>query len=291
MAGAHRRARRHPREPARAAGGARGNRPGLRSTRSWSPATSSAARSSARRSTLLAARREPTRWVRGNCEREAVAIYDGAPVSEDSAGRAAEWSARALDRPLARRARRVAGQPRARQRVLLPRLPAPRRRDHHPAHPRPGAARDARGGRGAGWSSADTPISRWSATCAAVVTYANAGSVGMPYEGRAGSVLDDRRRRRARAAGDELRPRRSGRGAPRVRLSRRREQLVGSLLDPTDPDWVTAFFEHGAGRGEHPGEPPATAPDTPATTSGHVAGSARGRPGHVAARCEAPCPR
>ena len=46
---------------------------------------------------LLAARREPTRWVRGNCEREAVAIYDGAPVSDDPAGRAAAWSAQALD--------------------------------------------------------------------------------------------------------------------------------------------------------------------------------------------------
>ena len=46
---------------------------------------------------LLAARREPTRWVRGNCEREAVAVYDGAPVSDDPAGRSAAWSAKALD--------------------------------------------------------------------------------------------------------------------------------------------------------------------------------------------------
>ena len=34
------------------------------------------------------------------------------------------------------------------------------------------------------------------------------------------------------------------------------EQLGGSLLDPTDPGWVSAFFEHGAGRGEDPGDPP-----------------------------------
>ena len=46
---------------------------------------------------LLAARREPTRWVRGNCEREAVAMFDGAPVSDDPGGRAAAWSAKALD--------------------------------------------------------------------------------------------------------------------------------------------------------------------------------------------------
>ena len=32
-------------------------------------------------------------------------------------------------------------------------------------------------------------------------------------------------------------------------------QLDGSLLDPIDPDWVTALFEHTAGRREHPGEP------------------------------------
>jgi Calcineurin-like phosphoesterase len=38
---------------------------------------------------LLAARREPTRWIRGNCEREAVAVYDGAPVSD---GRSASGS-------------------------------------------------------------------------------------------------------------------------------------------------------------------------------------------------------
>jgi hypothetical protein len=34
------------------------------------------------------------------------------------------------------------------------------------------------------------------------------------------------------------------------------EQLAGSLIEPADPDWVAAFFEHGAGRGEDPGEPP-----------------------------------
>jgi hypothetical protein len=36
-------------------------------------------------------------------------------------------------------------------------------------------------------------------------------------------------------------------------------RLAGSLLEPADPDWVAAFFEHGAGRGEDPGEPPSTA--------------------------------
>jgi predicted phosphodiesterase len=35
---------------------------------------------------LLAARPEEMRWVAGNCEREAVAVYDGAPAADSSAG-------------------------------------------------------------------------------------------------------------------------------------------------------------------------------------------------------------
>ena len=33
------------------------------------------------------------------------------------------------------------------------------------------------------------------------------------------------------------------------------DQVTESLVDPVDPDWVAAFFEHGAGRGEDPGPP------------------------------------
>ncbi len=33
------------------------------------------------------------------------------------------------------------------------------------------------------------------------------------------------------------------------------DHLDGSLVAPVDPDWVTAFFEHTAGRRPHPGEP------------------------------------
>jgi hypothetical protein len=33
------------------------------------------------------------------------------------------------------------------------------------------------------------------------------------------------------------------------------DHLKGSLLSPVDPDWVTAFFEHTAGRRAHPGDP------------------------------------
>jgi len=88
------------------------------------------------------------------------------------------------------------------------------------------------------------------------LAYANAGSVGMPYEGRPGAfwmiVADGSPELQETsydldAALEELR----AADFPDVE-----EQLVGSLLDPTDPDWVAAFFEHGAGRGEDPGEPP-----------------------------------
>ncbi|HZE05826.1 MAG TPA: metallophosphoesterase [Solirubrobacteraceae bacterium] len=38
-------------------------------------------------------------------------------------------------------------------------------------------------------------------------------------------------------------------------------QLAESLLEPVDPDWVAAFFEHAAGRGPDPGAPPGGDPD------------------------------
>ncbi len=33
------------------------------------------------------------------------------------------------------------------------------------------------------------------------------------------------------------------------------DQVTESLVDLVDPEWVAAFFEHGAGRGEDPGPP------------------------------------
>jgi putative phosphoesterase len=203
---------------------------------------------------LLAARREPTRWVRGNCEREAVAVYDGAPVSADPAGRAAAWSAQALDSrwrdelaawPISLGlddVRFCHGSPRRDDEILTRATPDDVLTEAladvaEPlivgGHTHQQMVRNVRG----------------------AVTYANAGSVGMPYEGRPAAfwmIVED--------------------GAPAMRettydLSEAvqelrasgfadvEEQLGSSLLDPTDPDWVAAFFEHGAGRGEDPGEP------------------------------------
>jgi hypothetical protein len=92
------------------------------------------------------------------------------------------------------------------------------------------------------------------------LTYANAGSVGLPYEGRPGAfwmIVAHRSpqlretRYDVRGAAEQLR----SSGFPDAD-----SQLHGSLLDPIDPDWVTAYFEHAAGRREHPGEPHRTQP-------------------------------
>ena len=64
------------------------------------------------------------------------------------------------------------------------------------------------------------------------------------------------------------------------------EQLGGSLLDPTDPGWVSAFFEHGAGRGEDPGEPP-TRPSRRWRGSGGHDGPGIGRRVAVSQPCSA----
>jgi predicted phosphodiesterase len=79
--------------------------------------------------------------------------------------------------------------------------------------------------------------------------YVNAGSVGMPYEGRPGAFglrVDDGVAERRRtdydvdAAAAELR----ASGYPDVE-----DMLADSLLRPVDADEVTAFFERGRGDG------------------------------------------
>ena len=207
---------------------------------------------------LLAARREPTRWVRGNCEREAVAIYDGAPVSDDPAGRAAAWSAEAMDGgwrdelaawPISLVLDDVCfchGSPGRDDEiitritpdaVLLETLTGVAEPLVVGGHTHQQMVRNMRG----------------------TLTYVNAGSVGMPYEGRPAAfwlIVDDgvpELRETSYDLDAAVRELRTS-GFPDVE-----EQLAGSLLDVTDPDWVAAFFEHGAGRGEDPGEPPSPA--------------------------------
>jgi predicted phosphodiesterase len=204
---------------------------------------------------LLATRSEPVSWVAGNCEREAVAVYDGAPAADDPAGRAAAWSAQNLDRhwrdqlaawPISLAlggVRFCHGSPRRDDEVLTRLTPED-------------VLRDA-------LSSVTEPLVVGGHTHQQTVrpvhdglTYANAGSVGMPYEGRAGAfwmLVEDGVPVLRETAYDldaaiaELR----ASGYPDLD-----DMLGDSLIEPADPEWVSAFFEHRVGRGEHPDEAP-----------------------------------
>jgi putative phosphoesterase len=203
---------------------------------------------------LLDARPEPICWVRGNSEREAVAVYDGAPPPDDPPGRAAAWSARVLDR---RRRDELASWPIS---LALDRVRfchgSPRRDDEILTRFTPDevlleALTGVTERLVVGGHTHQQTVRRFQAG----VTYANAGSVGIPYEGRAGAfwmlieagvALPRETTYDLDAAVEELR----ASGFPDVE-----DQIGDSLLDPVDPDWVTAFFEHGAGRGEDAGDP------------------------------------
>ena len=198
---------------------------------------------------LLSARQEQIRWVRGNSEREAVAVYDGAPPSDDPPGRAAAWSAAALDRrwrdelnswPISLSLDAVRfchGSPRRDDEILTRSTPDQILLDALGRVPE----RLVVGGH---------THQQMVRTLPGGVTYANAGSVGMPYEGRPGAFwmmiesgapwpcetaydLDVAREELTRSGFSDV-----------------DDHLGESLLDPVDPDSVTAFFERSAGRGE-----------------------------------------
>jgi putative phosphoesterase len=202
----------------------------------------------------LSARSEPVHWIRGNCEREAVAAYDGAPRTDDPVAVSAAWSAQALTGswrdelaawPIVLSLDGVCfchGSPRSDDEILTRATPDE-------------VLAEALG------QSADALVvgghthQQLIRSVRSGLTYANAGSVGMPYEGRPGAfwmnVTDRSPELRetaydVQAAIEEL----TASGYPALE-----EQLSESLIDPVDPDWVSAFFEHGAGRGADPGPP------------------------------------
>jgi putative phosphoesterase len=203
---------------------------------------------------ILATRAEPVHWISGNAEREAVAAWDGAPTADDEPGRAAAWSAKALDR---RRRDELAAWPIA---LALHGVRfchgTPRRDDELLTRATPDAVlRDALDGVAEPLVVGGHTHQQFVRTLEGGPVYANAGSVGMPYEGRPGAfwlvVADGVPELREttydlEAAAAELR----ASGFPDAD-----GQLAESLLDPVDAGWVTAYFEHAAGRGEHPGEP------------------------------------
>jgi predicted phosphodiesterase len=199
---------------------------------------------------LLAARPEPVHWVRGNSEREAVAAYDDPPGSDDAVGRASAWSARALDQrwrdelaawPISLEVDGVRfchGSPRRDDEILTRLTPDE-------------ALLDALGATSerlvVGGHTHQQMVRRLGDTGR---TYANAGSVGMPYEGRPGAfwlLVEDGEpvlRETGYDLDDALAELRAS-GFADVE-----DQLTESLLEPADPDQVAAFFERSAGRGE-----------------------------------------
>ena len=75
------------------------------------------------------------------------------------------------------------------------------------------------------------------------IRFVNAGSVGIPYEGKQGAFWAARGRRGASTSG--TRHTRSTRPWPLIRTSGYpgAEQIAGWLLEPEDPDAVSAYFE------------------------------------------------
>jgi putative phosphoesterase len=203
---------------------------------------------------LLEARPEPVHWIAGNSERETVAVFDGGEIPDGAAGRAAAWSSAQLDR---RWRDTLAGWPIA---VALDGVRfchgSPRRDDEILTRGTPDAVLAA------ALADVDEALVVGGHTHQQLIrhvredlVYVNAGSVGLPYEGRtsafwmvvADGVAQLRETTYDRAAAlAELR----ASGHPELD-----DLLDDSLLHPVDPDWITAFLEHTAGRRPHPGDP------------------------------------
>ena len=195
---------------------------------------------------LLSVRPEAVHWLRGNSEREAVAVYNGSPASDDAAGRAASWSARALD---SRWRDRLASWP-----ITFPLdgvrfcHRSPLRDDEILTTATPDdVLADALAGVTESLVVGGHTHRQFIRDLGGGLTYANAGSVGLPYEGRPGAfwmmVIDgvpelhettydvDAAARELQASGLAF-----------------DDQLQRSLLQPVDPDQVAAFLERAAGR-------------------------------------------
>jgi putative phosphoesterase len=199
----------------------------------------------------LAKRKEPLVWISGNSEREAVAAWDGAPTADDEPGRAASFSARALDQswrdeldswPLTTvldGVRHCHGSPRRDDEILTRLTPD-------------AVLREALNGVSETVVVGGHTHQQMIRNIDGAPTYVNAGSVGIPYEGRPGAfwLVIDGGEPELRETGYDL-----AAAVEELRASGFADiegQLEGSLLRPVDPVWVAEFFEHSAGRGEHP---------------------------------------
>ncbi len=203
---------------------------------------------------LLEGRPEPVHWIAGNSERETVAVFDGAEIPDGPAGRAAAWSSGQLDR---RWRDALAAWPIA---ITLDGVcfchGSPRRDDEILTRGTPDAAlAEALGAVSGPLVVGGHTHQQMIRQVRPDLMYANAGSIGLPYEGAwvafwmivADGVPQLRETSYDRATA--LRELQAS-GFPDLD-----DHLGDSLLTPVDPDWVTAFFEHTAGRRAHSGEP------------------------------------
>lgn len=199
----------------------------------------------------LRARPEPLHWVKGNGERDTVAAFDGAAADVAAMER---WSAAALtpdDRdaldswPIALSldgVRFCHGSPRSEDEVLTRATPEP-------------VLRDALSGVREGLVVGGHTHQQMVRALDRGPDYANAGAIGMPYEGDPAAfwMLVEHGEPQLRRTAYDLRT-----GLARLRATAFPgvdDYLDGSLDPPLDPAWVTSFFEHGAGRAAPPGEP------------------------------------
>ena len=202
---------------------------------------------------LLAARAEPVHWVRGNGERETVDRFDGV-VPANATSEWAIWTAGTIERrwrdamagwPPSLELDGVCychGTPRSDEEILTRATPVGVIAAALAGSP----GRLVVGGHTHQQFVRELPDGR---------RLANAGSVGVPYEGRAGAfwmLVEDGVPRAREIAYD----------VPRAVTELHESgfpdldgMLDAALLLPVDPDWTAAFFEHQAGRGADPGEP------------------------------------
>jgi predicted phosphodiesterase len=198
----------------------------------------------------LRGRTEPVHWVKGNGERDVVQSFDGDEVDDER--RTLRHSAAALSRadrdeldawPIALTIDGVCvchGTPRSEDEMITRGTP-----DDALAQALAGVAEALV----VGGHTHQQMIRR----LPGAPVYANAGAIGWPYEGTPAAFW-----MLVRDGVPELR--RTGYDL-RAAIERMRatdyptldDDLDGSLLAPVDPDWVTAHFEHLAGRGGDPG--------------------------------------
>lgn len=204
---------------------------------------------------LLRARPEHVHWIRGNVERSAVAAFDGIPMSNEPPGQAAIWAASALDCelrgelaswPIALALDGVLfchGSPRSEDEIITEATPEAVLSD---------VLSDVKERLVVGGHTHQQFVRRLPSG----QVWANAGSVGLPFEGRVGAFWMT-----------------TEAGVPKLRetaydVTAALEEIRGSgflnanserwtsLADPVDRAWMTTLYEHRAGRREDPGEPP-----------------------------------